>query len=258
MEVGSGRQPPNATPIAAHGLTCRLQVCRGAQGGHRVDCEPPPCRVFRSRRRLVHWLQRSLRNGICSPGQEHDGMRTGSATYGSAIGSGPLVGFLRRDYIGRLRWPIRIGAWMASALAASLAGRKYALLGPVAVEVVFLVVVLARYPAEKRGRRRELDDSRPRPRRVPASDVEALRREARRQAVLPRVASPGGWTPPQGVLPAWNWAPASGMTPRLDRVPWWVRMWYYTPLVDRYAHAWMWQRGGWDVVPPEAWSAPSS
>jgi hypothetical protein len=37
---------------------------------------------------------------------------------------------------------------------------------------------------------------------------------------------------------------------------WWVRVWYGLPLVDRYAHAWMWAHGGWEVppspgVPPE-------
>jgi len=40
--------------------------------------------------------------------------------------------------------------------------------------------------------------------------------------------------------------------PRLDPVPWWVRAWYKTPLIDRYAHAWMWGHGGWEVHPPFA------
>lgn len=30
----------------------------------------------------------------------------------------------------------------------------------------------------------------------------------------------------------------------------WVRAWYRTPFVDRYAHVWMWHRSGWDVLPP--------
>jgi hypothetical protein len=83
--------------------------------------------------------------------------------------------------------------------------------------------------------------------------VRAAQQEGRRQAALPRVPSPGGWTAPRDVLPAWNWAPPSGMTPRLDRSPRWVRLWYRVPFADRYAHAWMWRHGGWDVVPPEAW-----
>jgi hypothetical protein len=63
-----------------------------------------------------------------------------------------------------------------------------------------------------------------------------------------RVPSPGGWTPPPGVIPAWNWT-ASGIEPRLDRIPRWVRVWYRTPLIDRWAYAWMWKHGGWDVAP---------
>ena len=64
------------------------------------------------------------------------------------------------------------------------------------------------------------------------------------------VFSPGGWTPPPGVLPAWSWVPPEGARPRPDVMPWWVRVWYALPLLDRYAHAWMWARGGWEVRPP--------
>jgi hypothetical protein len=38
--------------------------------------------------------------------------------------------------------------------------------------------------------------------------------------------------------------------PRLDVVPWWVRVGYEIPLIDRYAHVWMWAHGGWEVRPP--------
>ena len=62
--------------------------------------------------------------------------------------------------------------------------------------------------------------------------------------------SPGGWIPPPDVLPAWSWVPPDGAMPRLDIVPWWVRLWYELPLIDRYAHAWMWAHGGWEVRPP--------
>jgi hypothetical protein len=64
------------------------------------------------------------------------------------------------------------------------------------------------------------------------------------------VLSPGGWTPPPGVLPAWNWLPSEGAAPRLDLVPWWARVWYHLPFIDRYAHAWMWRNGAWEVRPP--------
>ena len=45
------------------------------------------------------------------------------------------------------------------------------------------------------------------------------------------VFSPGGWTAPPGVLPAWR-------------------------LIDRYAHAWMWSHGGWEVRPPPGDNLP--
>jgi hypothetical protein len=65
-----------------------------------------------------------------------------------------------------------------------------------------------------------------------------------------RVPSPGAWQPPPGTLPGWNWIPPEhGLSSRLDRVPRWVRVWYKTPFVDRYAHSWMWHHGGWDIIP---------
>jgi hypothetical protein len=53
--------------------------------------------------------------------------------------------------------------------------------------------------------------------------------------------SPGGWSDPD--------EPPQGVVPRPDRVPWWVRVWYYTPFLSRSASAWMWTRGGFDVLP---------
>jgi hypothetical protein len=50
---------------------------------------------------------------------------------------------------------------------------------------------------------------------------------------------------------AWDWLPPGGATARTDRVPVWLRILYRTPFVDRYAHEWMWFRGGWDVAPPD-------
>jgi hypothetical protein len=46
-------------------------------------------------------------------------------------------------------------------------------------------------------------------------------------------------------------APAEGASPRLDLVSWWVRVWYQLLFIDRYAHAWMWRHGAWEVRPPE-------
>jgi hypothetical protein len=53
--------------------------------------------------------------------------------------------------------------------------------------------------------------------------------------------SPGGWSAPSE-------AP-QGMVARLERVPWWVRIWYHTPFLDRRARVWMWVHGGFDVIP---------
>lgn len=86
----------------------------------------------------------------------------------------------------------------------------------------------------------------------PAGEAVTFAGGGLRPAVRPgAVPSPGGWHPPPGTRPAWNWIPPDhGLSPRMDRVPWWVRLWYRTPMLDRFAHAWMWDHGGWDVVPP--------
>jgi len=86
----------------------------------------------------------------------------------------------------------------------------------------------------------------------PAGGAVAFAGGGSRPAVRPEVVpSPGGWHPPPGTRPAWNWIPPEhGLSPRMDRVPWWVRLWYRAPILDRFAHAWMWDHGGWDVVPP--------
>jgi hypothetical protein len=63
------------------------------------------------------------------------------------------------------------------------------------------------------------------------------------------VRSPGGWMAPRGRRPAWDWVPESGAAPRPDRMPVWLRVAYRVPFLNRFAHEWMWWRGGWDVVP---------
>lgn len=82
-----------------------------------------------------------------------------------------------------------------------------------------------------------------------------------------QVLSPGGWQVPPGRKPGWDWVPPAGARPRLDRVPRWVRILFWTPFLDRYAHRWMWFHGGWDVDPPDeldpaaaerlVWSTPA-
>ncbi len=162
----------------------------------------------------------------------------------------PVLGHWHDSFV-RLRWPPRILGWLVAGGLTSLGGWQYIPLGPAAFEIAVTISFA-------------LDDRRVRglPGAV-AHDPDdplllALRAEARRLAALPRVPSPGGWMAPPGVRPAWNWIPpGSGITPRLDRVPWWARLWYNTPLVDRYAHAWLWYHGGWDVIPPGSASSSS-
>ena len=83
-----------------------------------------------------------------------------------------------------------------------------------------------------------------------AARAEAELMESRWQTEA--VPSPAGWQPPPGTRPAWQWTPPSGLRERLDRVPVWVRLWYKTPIADRFACSWMWEHGGWDVLPPAA------
>jgi hypothetical protein len=70
------------------------------------------------------------------------------------------------------------------------------------------------------------------------------------------VPSPGGWVVPAGQRPGWQWLPEYGALPNLRAMPWWVRAWYRTPFIDRYAYEWMWWHGGWHVLvagaPPPA------
>lgn len=64
-----------------------------------------------------------------------------------------------------------------------------------------------------------------------------------------RRLSPAGWVVPDGLLAAWDWLPPGGASPRLDLAPRWLRCWYWTPFVDRWAHAYMWRRGYYEVDP---------
>jgi hypothetical protein len=76
------------------------------------------------------------------------------------------------------------------------------------------------------------------------------------------VASPGDWEVPPGARPGGDWLPEPGARPRLRAMPWWVRVWYRTPFLDRCAYQWMWWHGGWGVltdrtdVPPPAAGRP--
>jgi hypothetical protein len=72
------------------------------------------------------------------------------------------------------------------------------------------------------------------------------------------VPSPGQWQAPSGLRPGWQWLPEHGAMPNLRAVPRWVRVWYRTPLLDRYAYEWMWWHGGWNVLVPGDPPAPPS
>ena len=64
------------------------------------------------------------------------------------------------------------------------------------------------------------------------------------------VPSPGGWDPPPGQRPGWDWVPPGGARPTPKAMPRWIRMLYQTPILDRRAHELMWHRGGFLVLPP--------
>ncbi|MFP5486878.1 MAG: hypothetical protein ACLGHQ_01035, partial [Acidimicrobiia bacterium] len=50
--------------------------------------------------------------------------------------------------------------------------------------------------------------------------------------------------------PGWDWVPPGGARPTPEAMPWWIRMLYQTPILDRRAHELMWHRGGFLVLPP--------
>ncbi len=64
------------------------------------------------------------------------------------------------------------------------------------------------------------------------------------------IASPGGWTAPEGRRAGLDWVPPLGARLRLDRMPRWVRILHWTPFVDRFAKVYLWNHGGYDVLPP--------
>lgn len=64
--------------------------------------------------------------------------------------------------------------------------------------------------------------------------------------------SPAGWTAPAGSVPGHDWRPPTGLRPRLDRVPLWARSARHLPYLRRRVCSWMWEHGGYDVLPPGA------
>ena len=154
-----------------------------------------------------------------------------------------MPGRMRYTRRRRLFWRIRIPLWLAGAAGGwAITGARWGAVGAASgvaaaclAEAVFCV-------------RRAAADARARltPERIAAMRAHARRWDSEAER------SPAGWPVPGGVLPGWNWVPPSGIRERLDRVPAWVRLWYRTPFADRYAYAWMWRHGGWDVLPPGA------
>jgi hypothetical protein len=66
-----------------------------------------------------------------------------------------------------------------------------------------------------------------------------------------RVFSPGPWTLPKRKIPGLTWTPPGGLVPRLDLVPGRVLRGFYAPVIDRWAHMWMWRHGGFEVLVAE-------
>jgi hypothetical protein len=154
----------------------------------------------------------------------------------------------RYERYAYLFWRIRIPLWLAGA------GAGWVLAGPAGVAGGLVAACLV----EGVFSYRTATIPRSAPRVVsPTDPVVAAARARARWWETEAVPSPAGWQAPDGVLPAWSWAPPDGLQPRLDRVPAWVRLWYHTPLADRYAYAWMWEHGGWDVLPPGLSDGPS-
>jgi hypothetical protein len=152
----------------------------------------------------------------------------------------------RYERMAYLFWRIRIPLWLV------LGAGGWALFRDVGV----VLGAVAAYVAE--GLLSYRQPSGQRPALANAEESAAARAQAQwieRRWETEAAPSPGGWRPPAGARPAWQWAPPDGLRIRLDRVPLWVRLWYRTPIVDRHAHSWMWEHGGWDVLPP---AAPSS
>ena len=63
------------------------------------------------------------------------------------------------------------------------------------------------------------------------------------------VRSPGGWVAPQGQRAGWDWVPPGGAEPRLHEAPGWARWMFHRPVIQRFAHTWMWKQGLWSVEP---------
>jgi hypothetical protein len=146
-----------------------------------------------------------------------------------------------------LFWRIRIPLWLVMAAAGWALFGAAGVVGGILVAYVAEAVFSYRKPVN-RG-----------PVCATEPEIAAARAEARRAArrwETEAAPSPGGWRPPAGSRPAWQWTPPDGLRERLERVPAWVRLWYKTPFVDRYACTWMWQHGGWDMLPPTRKSQP--
>jgi hypothetical protein len=140
-----------------------------------------------------------------------------------------------------LFWRIRIPLWLGGA------GAGWAVAGPAGV----VGGLAAAYLAEGVFSYRAVPPPGQVPKAVsPTNEEIAAARAQNRRWDTEAVPSPGGWRTPATGLAGWSWAPPGGLRPRLDRVPAWVGLWYRTPFVDRYAYAWMWEHGGWDVLPP--------
>ncbi len=147
----------------------------------------------------------------------------------------------RYERYAYLSWRIRIPLWLTMCTA-----------GWIGFGVAGLVAgAVAAYVIEGLLSYRKPSGSGP----VVASPAEWAAAHARAQRLERRweseaAPSPAGWRAPAGARPARQWLPPDGARVRLDRVPAWVRLWYKTPIVDRYACSWMWEHGGWDVLPP--------
>jgi hypothetical protein len=152
-----------------------------------------------------------------------------------------------------LFWRLRLPLWLAGAAAGwGIGGAASAALPARGAASIAWVVVACLVEAAFCYRRAQTggDSAPPSAGKTAAFRARAICRQHRWETQA--VPSPGGWAAPSGTLPAWNWLPPDGAVPRVERFPAWARLWYQTPFADRYAYAWMWHHGGWDVLPPAA------
>jgi hypothetical protein len=64
--------------------------------------------------------------------------------------------FARPWYGRRIKWKVRIGAWLLAAIGAAVPGARYAVVGPVLLEGAFVAFLLVKYTQLRTADRQEV------------------------------------------------------------------------------------------------------